>query len=98
MEVMKGIHRGTFEVSGQSMLIKGMIYGDVLIGADADVEMRGMVFGNLVQSGGNLHIRGMVDGNVTNTGGFLRISGMIRGRLTTQCGATTQEPKAIVSR
>lgn len=47
MQVMNGIHRGAFEVSGESMLIKGMIYGDVLIGADADPEMRGMIFGNL---------------------------------------------------
>lgn len=97
MQVMKGIHRGTFEVSGESMLIKGMIYGDVLIGPDADVEMRGMVFGNLVQSGGNLHIRGIVDGNVTNTGGTLRVTGIISGRLTSQGGTTTKEPKAIVS-
>ncbi len=97
MKEMKGIHRGTFEVSGEALLIKGMIYGDVLIGPEADVEMRGMVFGNLVQSGGNLHIRGIVDGNVTNTGGTLRVTGIVSGRLTTHGGTTTREPKAIVS-
>ena len=81
------------------MLIKGMIYGDVLIGADADVDMRGMIFGNLVQSGGNLHLRGIVDRNVTNRGGGnLRISGIVTGRPTTQSGTTTQDPRALVSR
>lgn len=98
MREMKGTHRGPFEVSGEALLIRGMIYGDVLIGADADVEMRGMIFGNVVQSGGNLHLRGIVDGNVTNTGGTLRVTGIVSGRITTECGTTTQEPKAIVGR
>ena len=98
MQEMKGIHQGLFEVSGEALLIQGMIYGDVLIGPDADVEMSGMIFGNVIQSGGNLHIRGIVDGNVTNTGGTLRVTGIVSGRLTTQGGTTTKEPKAIVSR
>ena len=97
MREMNGVHRGTFEVSRESLLIKGMIYGDVLIGEGADVEMRGMIFGNLVQSGGNLHIRGLVDGNVTNRGGTLWVTGIVKGRLRTQGGTTRQEPRAIVS-
>ena len=98
MRVMNGIHRGRFEVRGECLLIKGMIYGDVHIGADADVEMRGMIFGNIVQSGGDLHIRGIVSGDVTNSGGILRVSGIVKGRLRTEAGATTQEPRALVSR
>ena len=81
MRELKGIYRGSLEVEGKSLLIRGMIHGDVRVGAEAVVEVRGMIFGDLLLTAGRVHLRGMVSGDVIQTGGDLRLSGMVKGRV-----------------
>ncbi len=87
--VVKGLHRGTFTADSGALLIQGVIHGDLRVSGDADVELRGMVRGNVLVMSGTLRLPGIVTGNVTNRGGMLHVSGRVQGEITTEGGATT---------
>ncbi len=89
MNVFKGLHRGTFKVDGGSLLIGGVIHGDLRIAGEADVELRGMVRGDVLLVSGTLRLPGMVTGNIVNRGGTLHVSGSVKGNITTEAGGTT---------
>ena len=67
-----------------------IIHGDLRITGDADVEMRGMVRGDVVLVNGTLRLPGMVTGDIVNRGGTLSITGLVEGRITTEAGGTTK--------
>ena len=89
MNVFKGLHKGAFKVDGGALLIRGIIHGNLRIDGDADVEMRGMVRGDVLLVTGTLRLPGMVTGSVENRGGTLVLSGLVKGAVTTEAGGTT---------
>ena len=98
MNVFKGLHKGTFTVHGDALLIRGIIHGDLRIEGEADVEMRGMVRGDILLVSGKLRLPGMVTGDIVNRGGTLTVSGLVKGNITTEAGATTtKEPAAAAN-
>ena len=95
MKVVKGVHRGTFTVDGGALSIRGVIHGDLRIAGDADVEMHGMVRGDVLLVSGTLRLPGIVTGNVVNRGGSLHVSGLVQGEITTEAaGTTSTEPQS----
>ncbi len=89
MNVFKGLHKGTFTVQGGALLIRGMIHGDLRIDGDAEVELAGMVRGNVVLTSGTLRLPGIVNGDVLNRGGMLNVTGLVKGSITTEAAGTT---------
>lgn len=89
MKVIKGLHRGTFTVDGDALLLLGIIHGDLRIHGDADIELRGMVRGDVLLLSGTLRLPGIVTGNVVNRGGRLYVSGRVEGEITTEAAGTT---------
>lgn len=74
----RGKIEGDLTVKGRYALY-GMVTGDILVTAGAELELRGMCCGDMrVEPGGAAEINGMVQGNVLNFGS-VRVDGMING-------------------
>lgn len=89
-EVDRGMHRGDVRLRDRSMLLRGILSGDLHISGASDVELRGIVRGDVHLHGGTLLITGIVQGAVYNNGGVLTVRGLVSGATTTADGATTQ--------
>ena len=76
---MRGMYQGPITVD-QDGDWRGMVDGDLVIGAGRHVRVRGMVNGDvIVGPGAEAIITGMVNGEVIETGGRARVTGMVKG-------------------
>lgn len=96
MRVMAGRYDGPLTLA-DAVLLKGMLFGDLLVEGDAEVEMKGMVLGNVRLTQGELYVTGIVTGDVVNEGGTLHVTGLVSGKLQTLGGSTDSKKPERVS-
>ncbi|MBV0912235.1 bactofilin family protein [Anianabacter salinae] len=95
-EVFTGKHEGTLEVS-KSLILRGMVIGNLVAASGADIVLHGMVTGDLeVQDGASVVLYGMVNGH-TYVDGSVRIYGRTTS-VTKRSDAASVfiDPKAII--
>src|SRR5579884_4185410 len=97
MRTIQGKTEGDVTIKGESVIIAGMINGNLTVAAGADAQLSGMVTKDVVVTGGHLKIGGMVAGSVANRGGELEVFGMINGNLSREGGTTHVDPKAVIN-
>jgi cytoskeletal protein CcmA (bactofilin family) len=88
---------GDLVIQHEQVCIYGMIAGNLILRAGADVSLNGMVCGNIRVDGGKLVLNGMVNGDVINNGGEIEFLGRINGYLRRLGGITLVGPGAVVA-
>jgi hypothetical protein len=89
MTQMNGQYDGPLLLTS-SVLMNGMVSGDVIIDTDQHVFINGMVVGDvLIKQGSVVDVNGTVTGAVLNRGADVTIAGVV-GAIKDAVGATTQ--------
>lgn len=89
MKVIENAQVGDLEVSDETVMVAGVVVGDVHALQGALVDVRGRVEGNLVvRSGAAVWLRGSVTGDASNYGGTLNVSGSVGGVVHFEAGLT----------
>lgn len=69
MDVLRRIYKGNLELVSGTFHLKGIVSGDLEVGAGASVDLQGIVKGDVVVlEGARLFMRGIVGGKLTNAG------------------------------
>ncbi|MBC1231505.1 hypothetical protein [Listeria booriae] len=77
--------------------IKGMVRGNLIISAGAEVIVRGMVAGNIiVKEGGKLKLYGMCTGNINAENAEVRVFGTLIGSIFSKDSKVFIDPKAAI--
>lgn len=98
MKIIDYVQKGNLDFAEDTVLVTGMIIGDVQVRKGALLDLPGTLEGNLVvHSGAAVQLRGKVTGNATNLGGALYVSGSVGGVVNFETGLTAYFDGASVS-